>query len=145
MTRDPLACLATETVARAAKVMKTLDVGSVPVVDNKQTKRLIGMVTDRDLALKVVAEERNPVDVKIGEVMTRELVTCRADDDLEKAIALMASNQLRRIPVIDSNRVVIGIIAQADVATKIEDIRQTGAAVKEISRRRASLSHSAGA
>jgi CBS domain-containing protein len=125
--------------------MKTLDVGPVPVVDNKQTKRLIGIVTDRDLALKVVAEERNPVDVKIGEVMTRELVTCRPDDDLEKAIALMASKQLRRIPVIDTNGVIIGLIAQADVATKIEGVKQTGEAVKEISRRRTSYSQSAAA
>ena len=124
--------------------MKALDVGPIPVVENARTKRLVGLVTDRDLALKVVAAERHPVIVKIEEVMTRDLVTCAADDQLDKAMQLMAENQLRRIPVTDNEGAIIGIIAQADVATKATAAEQTGKVVEEISRPRATTSRMAG-
>ena len=100
-------------------------------------------MTDRDLALKVVAAERHPVTVRIEEVMTRDLVTCSADDELEKAIQLMSKHQLRRIPVIDNQGAIIGIIAQADVATKATAAEQTGKVVEEISRPRDTSSASA--
>lgn len=140
MTKDPLCCQPADTAARAAQVMKALDVGPIPVVENARTKKLVGLVTDRDLALKVVAAERHPVIVKIEEVMTRDLVTCSADDQLDKAMQLMAENQLRRIPVIDNEGAIIGIIAQADVATKATAAEQTGKVVEEISRPRATTS-----
>lgn len=143
MTKDPLCCQPGTSAARAAQVMKVLDVGPIPVVENAETKKLVGLVTDRDLAMKVVAEERHPVTVKIEEVMTRDVVTCSADDELDKAMQLMAKNQLRRIPVIDNEGAIIGIIAQADIATKATAAAKTGKVVEEISRPRAANSRTA--
>ena len=143
MTKDPLCCQPGTSAARAAQVMKVLDVGPIPVVQDAETKKLVGFVTDRDLAMKVVAAERHPVLVKIEEVMTRDLVTCTADDDLDKAIQLMAKNQLRRIPVVDEKGAIVGIIAQADIATKATAAERIGKVVEEISRPHVAISRSA--
>jgi len=134
MTKDPACCLPGEGVVEAAKLMKREDVGSVPVVESRLTKKLLGIVTDRDLALKVVAERRGVRNVKVEEVMTRELVTCRADDDLQTALNAMAQHQVRRLPVVGSNGQIVGIIAQADVATRTEAPQNTARVVEEISK-----------
>src|SRR2546428_13542770 len=85
MTKDPTCCLPGDTVDQAAQLMKDEDVGPVPVVADQTTKRLLGIVTDRDLAVKVVAEARQIAAVKVGEGMNRNPVTCHEGDDLEKA------------------------------------------------------------
>ena len=90
-------------------------------------------MTDRDLALKVVAEGRDPQKTKVEEVMTRKLVTCHADDSVENAMKAMAQYQLRRIPVVDDNNRLVGIISQADVATRVDEPEKTAEVVKEIS------------
>lgn len=136
MTEDPVCCLPADAAVTAARLMKESDVGSIPVVESEQTKMLVGIVTDRDLALKVVAEGRDPNAVKVEEVMTRELVTCRAGDDLQRAVGLMAERQLRRIPVVDEGGKIVGIIAQADVATRTETPEKTAGVVEEISKPR---------
>jgi CBS domain-containing protein len=82
----------------------------------------------------VVAEGRDPKSTKLDAVMTRKLVTCHADDDLQKALDGMAQHQLRRIPIVDAANHVVGIIAQADVATRANEPEETAAVVKEISR-----------
>ena len=137
MTKEPVCCLPSDTAVKAARLMRDSDVGPIPVVENEQTKRLVGIVTDRDLALKVVAEGRDPNAVKVEEVMTREPATCRAEDELQKAVRLMAERQLRRIPVVDEGGKIVGIIAQADVATKTEAPEKTASVVEEISKPRA--------
>lgn len=136
MTKDPVCCLPADTTVEAARLMRESDVGPIPVVEDERTKKLVGIVTDRDLALKVVAEGRDPNAVKVEEVMSRELVTCRAGDDLHKAVGLMAERQLRRIPVVDEGGRVVGIIAQADVATRTEAPEKTAGVVEEISKPR---------
>ena len=133
MTKNPVCCLPNDNVVKAAQLMKRADIGSIPIIENEQTKKLVGILTDRDLALKIVAEERDSQSTKVEEVMTRKVVTCQKDDDLQKALDLMAENQLRRIPVIDSGNGIIGIIAQADVATRLDKPEKTAAMVKEIS------------
>ena len=133
MTKNPVCCLPNDNVIKAAQLMKRADIGSIPIIENEQTKKLVGMLTDRDLALKIVAEGRDPQTTKVEEVMTRKAVTCRTDDDLQKALDLMAECQLRRIPVVDSGNGIIGIIAQADVATRLDKPEKTAAMVKEIS------------
>ena len=112
---------------------KDEDVGPVPVVADQQTKRLLGIVTDRDLAVKVVADARQIAGVKVEEVMTRNPVTCYADDDLQEAIDAMEEHQVRRIPIVDDDGRIVGIIAQADVATRINEPDQTAEVVAEIS------------
>jgi len=133
MTKNPVCCLPNDIVAEAAKLMKSGNIGSIPVIENGQTKKLIGIVTDRDLTLKIVAEGLDAKSTKVEAVMTRKVVTCLAGDDLQKALDAMAEHQLRRIPVVDNNNKVVGIIAQADVATRVDQPEKTAEMVKEIS------------
>jgi CBS domain-containing protein len=133
MTKNPVYCLPGDRVTKVAQLMKSTDIGSVPIVEDEQSKRLVGIVTDRDLAVKMVAEERDVKTCKADEAMSRGVVTCRAEDDLEKALDAMSGNQLRRIPVVDDNGMLVGIIAQADVATRVNRSEATAAIVKEIS------------
>lgn len=133
MTKNPVACLPEDAVTRAAQLMKSVDVGSIPVIESKHTNKLVGIVTDRDLALRVVADDRTADSVKVGDVMTREVVTCRTDDNIEMAVEAMAQNQLRRIPVVDANQKLVGIISQADVATRVDQADETAEMVKDIS------------
>ena len=133
MTKNPVCCLPTDYVTVAAQLMRRVDIGAVPVIENEQTMKLVGILSDRDLALKIVAEGRDPQSTKVEEVMTRKVVTCQMDDDLQKALNLMAEHQLRRIPVIDNDNRITGIIAQADVATRLDQPQKTAEMVKEIS------------
>jgi CBS domain-containing protein len=114
-------------------LMKSENVGAIPVVENEQTRKLIGIVTDRDLALKIVAEGLDATSTLVGVAMTHKVVTCLAEDDLQKALDAMAEHQLRRIPIVDVNSQVVGIIAQADVATRFDQPEKTAEMVKEIS------------
>ena len=133
MTKDPICCLPDDTVVKAAKLMKSGNFGSIPVIENEQTKKLVGIVTDRDLALTIVAEARDSRDIKVESVMTTGVITCLAQDDLQKALDAMSTHQLRRIPVVDLNNRILGIIAQADVATRVNYPEKTAEVVKDIS------------
>ena len=133
MTEEVVYCVPGDSVSRAAQLMKTEDIGPVLIVDNEESRKLVGIVTDRDLALKVVADGRDPNTTTVEDVMTRKLITCRADDDVESALKAMAQYQLRRIPVVDDNMTLIGIISQADVATRVGEPEKTAEVVKEIS------------
>jgi CBS domain-containing protein len=134
MTKDPVCCLPTDTVESAARLMKQGNVGSIPVVEDQNKKKLLGIITDRDLALEIVAEVRDPQKTQVDRVMTRELITCRADDDLQQALKKMSEAQLRRLPIVDEDGTLLGIIAQADVATRVNSQVKTGEVVREISR-----------
>ena len=133
MTKNPVCCLPNDNVAKAAELMKSGNIGSIPVVENEQTKKLVGIVTDRDLALKIIAEGRDAKSTKVETVMTHKVVTCHADDELQKALDAMTEHQLRRIPVVDNDNRIVGIIAQADVATRADQPEKTAEKVKEIS------------
>jgi CBS domain-containing protein len=113
--------------------MKTEDIGPVLIVDNEQSKTLVGIVTDRDIVVKAIAEGKDVKTTRVGDVMSKKLVTCRADDDVDVAMKAMAQFQLRRIPVVGENMKLLGIISQADVATRVDAPEKTGEIVKEIS------------
>jgi CBS domain-containing protein len=134
MTKNPVCCLPNDTVAKVAQLMRRDDIGSIPVIENEETQKLVGIVTDRDLALKVLSEGRDAKSTKVDAVMTRNLVTCHPEDDLQKALDAMSDHQLRRIPVVDNNNRILGILTQADVATRIDQPEITAAVVKGISR-----------
>ena len=135
MTKDLVYSLPSDMVSDVAQLMKDEDIGPVLIVDDSNDgKRLVGIVTDRDLAIKVVGEGRDPNSTRVEDVMTGSLVTCRADDDVENAMRAMAQNQLRRIPVVDDSGQLVGIISQADVATRLNEPQSTAEVVKEISR-----------
>lgn len=134
MTKNPVCCLPSDMVVTAAQLMKRENIGSIPVIENDQTRKLVGIVTDRDLALKILANGRDAKSTKVEAVMTSKIVTCRAGDDSQKALDAMSEHQLRRIPVVDNDNKIVGIIAQADVATRVNQPEKTAAMVKEISR-----------
>jgi CBS domain-containing protein len=134
MTKSPVWCLPEDMTVKAAHLMKRGNIGSILVIENETTQKLVGIITDRDLALKIVAEGRDSKSVKVDQVMTRKMVTCRADDDLQKALDAMSEHQLRRIPIVDNDSKILGVIAQADIATRVNQPEKTAAMVKEISR-----------
>ena len=133
MTNDPKVCLATDTVFQAAELMKSEDVGPIPIVSDRETRTLAGIVTDRDLVLHVMAEALDPKTTRVEDVMTALVATCRSDDDAEKAIALMEKHQVRRIPIVDAGGKLVGIISQADIATRLAQPAKTSEVVEEIS------------
>ena len=134
MTENPVCCLPTDAVSQAAREMRREDIGAIPVINDERSRKLIGIVTDRDMAIKVVAESRDPNYTKVHDVMTTVIVACRANDDLSSATDAMEEYQLRRIPVIDDDDRIVGIISQADVATRINAPIKIGEVVQEISR-----------
>ena len=86
MTKNPVCCLPDDMVAKVAQLMQRGNIGSIPVIENEQTQKLVGIVTDRDLALRVVAQGHDAKSTKVETVMTRQIVTCRTEDDLQKAL-----------------------------------------------------------
>jgi CBS domain-containing protein len=133
MTKNIVCCLLNESVMKAAQKMKISDIGSVPVIENEENRKLVGIISDRDLAIRIVGEGRDSKTVEVKEVMTKNVMTCQAVDDAQRALDLMAANQLRRIPVVDNNNRIIGIIAQADIATRLNQPEKTAEVVKDIS------------
>jgi CBS domain-containing protein len=119
-----------QTLADAAEVMKGQDVGSVPVVEEG---RLAGIVTDRDIVTRAVAERRNPQAVKVEEIASHDLVTVESEQDLDDALALMARHKVRRLPVLEGGRLV-GMLAQADIALGAKE-EKVGEMVEQISQR----------
>jgi CBS domain-containing protein len=116
-------------VVEAARIMKEKDVGIVPVVEGG---RLVGTVTDRDIAVRIVAEGKDPHSVRVREIASTDVVTVDPQQDLDEALRLMASHQVRRLPVVEEGGKLVGIVAQADVAREAND-KQTGELVEEIS------------
>jgi CBS domain-containing protein len=132
MTREPASCQPTDSLVRVAQLMKSHDVGAVPVVDGS-SRKLVGMITDRDIVIKAVASGRSCDTATIRDVMSTDVVTCREDDDVGAAVSRMAERKVRRIPVIDTKGVLCGIIAQADIATRVHRDKTTGELVEAIS------------
>lgn len=133
MSQDPECCLVSDKVYTVAQRMQSKNIGALPVVDNNVSKKLVGIVTDRDLALKVVGASRDVTSTQIGEVMTPDPVTCHPEDDLDATLRRMASYQIRRIPVVDESGQVVGIIAQADIAIHLDDHEKVRQMVNEVS------------
>jgi CBS domain-containing protein len=129
MSSDVKTATPSLSLADAAKLMKQEDVGSVPVVDGE---RLIGMLTDRDIVVRGIADGSDPHAVTAGDIASRDIVTVRPDDDLDEALRLMAQHQVRRLPVVDDGHLV-GVLAQADVAQEAKE-KAVGQLVEEISR-----------
>lgn len=133
MTRDPACCEPGEAITRAAELMKRHDVGSVPVVDSQEDRKLIGILTDRDIVVKVVAGSGDIERAVVRDAMTSNPAFCREDEDVQRAVGLMSDRQVRRMPVVDAEGRLAGIIAQADVATRVNRDQTTGELVEAIS------------
>jgi CBS domain-containing protein len=129
MSANPRTASPDQSLADAAQMMKSDDIGSVPVVEDG---RLVGMLTDRDIVIRAVAESVDAQTLNIGDVASRELVTVEPEQDLDEALALMARHQVRRLPVVEDGRLV-GVLAQADVALEAKD-KKAGELLEEVSR-----------
>ena len=129
MTEKPFSIDTDKSVTYAAKMMRDENVGLAPIVEGD---RLVGTLTDRDIAVRVVAEGRDPESTTAREVASTELVTVDPDQELNEALRLMAQHQIRRLPVVEQDGRLVGIVAQADVARHGDD-KQTGQVVEQIS------------
>ena len=129
MTSNPRTIESSQPVAEAARIMRDEDAGVVPVVEGE---RLTAMLTDRDIAIRVVAEGRDPQSTTVGEIASRDPVTIDPQQELDEALRLMAQHQVRRLPVVEEDGRLVGILAQADVAQH-GDPEKTGQMVEEIS------------
>jgi len=134
MTPDPACCTPDTTAREAASLMLQCDCGAIPVVDSREGRRPIGMVTDRDLAVRGLAEGRGP-DTPVRELMTEQAHAARADDEIETVRQVMMQQKVRRVPVTDAGGAIIGIVAQADLARHDEAVsdRELGKVVEAIS------------
>lgn len=133
MTPDPASCQPDQTAMEVAQLMRARNVGSVPVVENRDTMVLVGIITDRDLTIKVIAGGRDPETTSVRDVMSPDPITCAPDDDISRALETMARSQVRRLPVVEGRRL-IGIIALADIATRLHAPADTADLVEQISR-----------
>jgi CBS domain-containing protein len=130
MTEDPRSIGKSVSVVEAARLMREQDIGSLPITDDDQ---LIGMITDRDITTRVVAEAADPKITSVEDVYSRDLISVEPDNDLDEALRLMARHQVRRLPVVENGRLV-GIVAQADIALR-QNEKKTGELVEAISAR----------
>jgi len=134
MTTSPRWCLPSDSASKAARIMKDIDAGLIPVVENAESRRLVGVVTDRDLCLEVIAESRNPDTVPVKDAMTRTLICCLPEDQMQKALDLMRENQVRRIPVVDQQGTLQGIVSMADVLHRADvSSKETHETLKKVS------------
>jgi CBS domain-containing protein len=129
MTSNPTTIEPTKSVADAAKIMKKEDAGIVPVVDGDQ---LAGTITDRDIAIRVVADGKDPQSTKVRDIMSTQIITIDPQQNVDEAARLMAQHQVRRLPVVEEDGKLVGIVAQADIATQA-DAAKTGQMVEQIS------------
>ena len=122
MTKDP-ACVTPDTPVRdAARLMKNEDVGIIPVVESRGSKKLVGVITDRDIAIRVVADGAASSDSSVRDVMTSNITTSAPGDNVKDVMELMGREQVRRIPIVDGGELV-GIVAQADIVREADDKR----------------------
>ena len=129
MTRNPSACTEQTSLQEVARTMVGCDCGAVPVV---RGTALAGMITDRDIVVRAVAEGKNPVTMTVRECMTSPVVSVREDTSLEECTELMESNKVRRMPVVDASGALVGIVAQADVARHASR-KDAGELVRDVS------------
>lgn len=133
MTPNPACCTPQDSPQRAAQLMKNLDVGAIPIVDNEQDRRPVGIVTDRDLCCGVVAIGADPTTAKLGDYMTSELVCCRPEDEVERVSEIMQERKIRRVPVVDGRGACCGIVAMADLALKAPREGAVDRTIQEVS------------
>jgi CBS domain-containing protein len=129
MTTNPRTIEPSTPIFEAARIMRDEDIGSLPITEGNQ---LFGTITDRDITIRAIAEGRDPQGTTVQEIASRDLITVDPQQDLDEALRLMAKHQVRRLPVVEEDGKLVGIVAQADVAQVGDDAR-TGETVQQIS------------
>jgi CBS domain-containing protein len=133
MSKDPMCVTPDTPLVEAARIMKTENIGVVPVVESTGSKRLVGVLTDRDIAIRAVAEGRDGATTSVGHVMSSDVRTSAASDSVEDVMELMGREQVRRIPIVDESGALVGIIAQADIVIEARDDKKAERTVEKIS------------
>ena len=136
MSRDPACCVLSDTAQTVAKILCDRSIGSMLVVADQRSRKLVGMITDRDLCCSVIAEGMDPKTTQIEKLITLAPLTCRDGENIEICERLMQEHQVRRIPIVDAEDRVIGIVSQADLALKDkpERVSKTVAEISKASR-----------
>lgn len=130
MTLNPECVTEKDSIQDVARIMAQKDTGVVPVVDGK---RIIGMITDRDIVVRLVAEGKDPVGARVNEAMTKSVRSVKEDTPVNEVLNLMSSAQIRRIPVVNAANELVGIVSIGDIATDTNQTGKVGKAVEEIS------------
>jgi CBS domain-containing protein len=130
MTAGPVAVTPDTPVAAVAEVMEMDDIGAVPVVEDD---RLTGMITDRDIVIRAIAKGKDPRGMPVREIYTRQVIAVAPDDKLGDAVSIMADRQIRRLPVVDEENHLVGVVSQADIAAQAKE-KEVGEMVEEISK-----------
>ena len=134
MTSNPECLREKDSVVEAARIMKSEDTGVVPIIDDNG--KLMGMITDRDIIVRLVADGRNPLDCKINEAMTKHVRSVDEDATVDEVLSVMRGANVRRVPVCDRSGVVVGIVSMADLATETQEKGKVGDVVQDISEAR---------
>ena len=132
MTKNPACCTADSSLQDVAKLMVEHDCGETPVVDNTTSMKLVGVITDRDITVRTVAEGKNPLEMTAGDCMSSPCVTVRPELSVEECCTVMENNKVRRVPVVDDKGSCCGIVAQADIAQHATE-QATAEVVKGVS------------
>jgi CBS domain-containing protein len=151
MTKDPKYCVPSDTAQRAATIMREEHAGIVPVVDDAQSLKIVGVVTDRDLCMNVVAEGLDPKAIPVERCMTTKVVSCTSNDSVDRVTELMRENQIRRVPVVDEQHQLVGIVALADIVERAtpkatqthETLKKVSAPTEDASKPRSQSRHAA--
>ena len=133
MARNPRCVTPRTSVQEAARLMKSEDVGALPVVESDNSQKLVGIITDRDIALRVVAEGRDAAGVVVSDVMSKGATTAKASDNVDDVMKVMGREQVRRIPIVDDRDQLVGIVSQADVVLKAKSDSKSEHTVEKIS------------
>ena len=129
MTKNPATAMPNSGLQEVAKMMRDCDCGAIPVVENN---KVVGVITDRDITIRVVAENKNLQDVKVGDVMSKQVYTAKENDDVRDVANQMEKHKVRRVPVVDEQGKCVGIVSQADIALNTTD-RTTADLVQKVS------------
>lgn len=139
MTKNPACCTTDAGLKDVAKMMIDNDCGCIPVVDNNESKKPVGMITDRDIVVRTVAEGKNPLDLTAADAMSKTPVVAKHDSTVEECCNLMETNKIRRIAVVDADGACCGIVSQADIAINASESK-TAEVVQKVSKGAASAS-----
>jgi CBS domain-containing protein len=133
MSTEPTTVTPDTPITEAARMMKDHNIGMLPVVESEESRRLVGVVTDRDITIRHVAEGHLS-DCPVREAMTDNVSTCKADENVERVMTLMAEEQVRRIPIIDERGDLVGVVSQADIVLESGDTGRAEETIEQISR-----------
>ena len=133
MARDPRCVTPRTSIQEAARLMKTEDVGALPVVESDNSRKLVGIITDRDITIRAVADGRDIGSVTVSDVMSKGAATAKAGDNVDEVMKVMGREQVRRIPIVDDRDELVGIVSQADVVLKAKSDSKSEHTVEKIS------------